>query len=395
MSNPTRPISPPADPDAGLSKTNAGHHEFQHKRAPEARPENREEIMKKAKETIKGKVAAAALAAGLSAAFALSSATTARADEALDASVGYYPGALISLPALVAKDKKFFEKNGLKVSLVPISNGPAMTSAVASGSVTFVNNSWDNLVVAVDKGLPVRGIAGSTAKVPFAFIARKGLDLPHLKDGYPAVMKDLVGKKWGVYALGVSVQYMEQKLLTDAGYKKDDATFLAVGGPATARPALQRGTIDTYLAIEPLPSIFEAKGEGRVLFNLGANQGPEMFHDLGYNGWWASTSTIEKKPEVVQRFVKAMEDSYCWYSDPANFDQVVAVMQQYTPVPELSDAQYRVMAKGLMPTFGPAIDSRTIDTWAKLDVEQGQVAKPKTRAEIIDPVAPETFSCAK
>ena len=126
------------------------------------------------------------------------------------------------------------------------------------------------------------------------------------------------------------------KALAASDYKKDDATFLAVGGPATARPALQRGTIDTYLAIEPLPSIFEAKGEGRVLFNLGANQGPEMFHDLGYNGWWASTSTIEKKPEVVQRFVKAMEDSYCWYSDPANFDQVVAVMQQYTPVPELS-----------------------------------------------------------
>jgi ABC-type nitrate/sulfonate/bicarbonate transport system substrate-binding protein len=391
MSNPAR--RPLGQARRRKPTTNADHRECNHKRAPEAPLGNREETMKKPAEMIKGKVAAIALAAGLSAAFALP--TAAQAAEALEASVGYYAGALISLPALVAKDKKFFEKNGLNVTLVPISTGPAMTSAVASGSVTFVNNSWDNLVVAVDKGLPIRGVAGSTAKVPFAFIVRKGLDLPHLKDGYPGVIKDLVGKKWGVLALGVSVQYMEQKLLTDAGYKKDDATFLAVGGPATARPALQRGTIDTYLAIEPLPSIFEAKGEGKVLFNLVANQGPEMFHDLNYNGWWASTTTIKNKPEVVKRFVKAMEESYCWYSDPANFDQVVAVMQQYTPVPELSDAQYRVMAKNLMPTFGPAIDSRSIDTWAKLDVEQGQVAKPKTRAEIIDPVAPETFSCPK
>ncbi|MGN6467762.1 MAG: ABC transporter substrate-binding protein [Rhizobiaceae bacterium] len=340
-------------------------------------------------------LAAPALIACLSATVSLCTGAAARADEALEATVGYYPGALISLPALVAKDQNFFEKDGLKVELVPITTGPAMTSAVASGSITFVNNSWDNLIVAVDKGLPVRGVAGSTAKVPFALLARNGLDMPHLKDGYPAVLKDLVGKKWGVLALGVSLQYMDQKLLTDAGYKTSDVTFLAVGLPNTARPALKRGTVDTYLSIEPLPSIFEAKGEGKVVVNLALNEGPKMFHDLGYNGWWASTSTIDKKPQLVSRFVKAMEDSYCWYSDPANFDQLVAVMQKYAPVPELSADQYKAMVKRLIPTFSPAIDSRTIDTWAKLDVEQGQVAKPKSRAEVIAAVAPETYSCPK
>ena len=71
----------------------------------------------------------------------------------LSATVGYYPGALISLPALVANDQKFFEKNGLSVELVPIANGPGMTAAVASGSVTFVNNSWDNLAGRDRQGL--------------------------------------------------------------------------------------------------------------------------------------------------------------------------------------------------------------------------------------------------
>ena len=172
---------------------------------------------------------------------------------------------------------------------MPVSTGPAMTSAVASGSVTFVNNSWDNLIVAVDKGLPVRGVAGSTVKVPFACIARKGLPLPHLGEGYPAVIKDLVGKNWGVLALGVSVHFMSQTILTDAGYKPSDVTFLAVGLPNTARPALQRGTVDTYLSIEPLPSIVAEASEAKVVVDLAENQGPKVFHDLGYNGWWAST----------------------------------------------------------------------------------------------------------
>jgi ABC-type nitrate/sulfonate/bicarbonate transport system substrate-binding protein len=93
---------------------------------------------------------ASALALGLAQVAGFTAATTAHAQNQ-NATVAYYPGALISLPALVAKDQQFFEKNGLTVELVPIANGPGMTAAVSSGSVTFVNNSWDNLLVAVDK----------------------------------------------------------------------------------------------------------------------------------------------------------------------------------------------------------------------------------------------------
>lgn len=309
------------------------------------------------------------------------------------ASVGYYPGALISMAVLVASEQKFFEKNGLAVDLVPISTGPAMTAAVASGSVTFVNNSWDNLILAVDKGLPVRAVAGSTVKVPFALIARKGLPLPHLAEGYPGEIKDLVGKNWGVLALGVSVHFMAQLILTDAGYKASDATFLAVGLPNTARPALQRGTVDTYLSIEPLPSIAAAHDEGTVVVDLAKNQGPKVFHDLGYNGWWASTATIKDRPETVARFGKALEESYCWFNDTRNLDQVVTLMKKYVKVPDLSDEAFKVMVKGLLPTFGPEITPRTIDTWSKLLVDNKQLGAPRGRSDVVAPTARESFSC--
>jgi ABC-type nitrate/sulfonate/bicarbonate transport system substrate-binding protein len=319
----------------------------------------------------------------------------AHAQDRLPASIGYYPGALVSLPALVANDRKIFEQDGLAVELVPISTGPAMTSAVASGSVTFVNNSWDNLLVAVEQGLPIRGVAGSTVKMPFALISRAGLPVPHLQDGYPAVIKDLVGKKWGVLALGVSIQYVEKLLLTEAGFRPDDVTYVAVGLPSTARPALQRGTVDTYLSVEPLPTIVAAKHEGEVVVDLAQNQGPAILHDLGYNGWWASTATLRNKPELVARFVKSMEDAYCFYSDPANLDAVVAIMQHYAKVAELSDDEYKAMVKRIVPGFGPAIPARTIDTWAKLLVDQKQLGAVKTRADVIAPAAPEEFACKR
>jgi NitT/TauT family transport system substrate-binding protein len=338
-------------------------------------------------------IVAGALVAGLVATVTFVVSSRAHAQDKLSATVGYYPGALISLPALVANDQKFFEKNGLAVELVPIATGPAMTAAVASGSVTFVNNSWDNLLVAVEKGLPVRGVAGSTVKVPFALIARKGLTLPHVAEGYPGVIKDLVGKNWGVLALGVSVHFMEQALLTDAGFKIDDATFLAVGLPATARPALQRGTVDVYLSVEPLPSIVAAKGEGTVVVDLAQNQGPKVFQNLDYNGWWASTATLKDKPEVAQRFAKSLEDAYCWYSKPENLDRVVAIMQQHANVADLSPDEYKAMVKRLLPTFGVGITSRSIDTWARLLMDHQQLTAAKQRSDIIAATARESFAC--
>lgn len=317
------------------------------------------------------------------------------AQQPLEATVGYYPGALISMPAFVANDRKFFEKRGLKVELVPINSGPAMTSAVASGSVTFVNNSWDNLIVAVRSGLPVRGVAGSTMRMPFGFIVRKGIALTHLQDGYPAVVKDLAGKNWGVLALGVSLQYVSQKILTDAGYKANDVTFLAVGLPNTARSALQRGTVDTYLSAEPLPSIIAAKGEGTVVLDLAENQGPEVFRNLGYNGWWASQATIDGKPDAVSRFVGALQDAYCWYSKPENFDKLVGLLKQYAAVPDLSDEDYTAMVKRMLPIYGLDITSRTIDSWSSLMMEQKQIKAPMKRADVIAAAAgAENFACS-
>jgi NitT/TauT family transport system substrate-binding protein len=335
-------------------------------------------------------IAAALGLCGLALAGAPARAQTA---DAMPASLGYYPGALVSLPAFVANDMKFFAANGIAADLVPISNGPAMTAAVASGSVTFVNNSWDNLLVADAKGLPVRGVVGNTTKMPFALISRPGLPLPHLAEGYPAVLKDLVGKNWGVLALGVSVQYIETLLLTEAGYAPDSVTYLAVGLPNTARPALQRGTVDTYLSVEPLPSIVTAKHEGTVLIDLAQNQGPKVLHDLNYNGWWASTDTVKNKPELVARFTRAMEQAYCYYRDPKNLDSVVAIMQRYAKVAELSDADYKAMVGRIIGGFGPDITARSIATWSRLMVAQKQLAAPKTRADIIAASAPEHYGC--
>lgn len=337
-------------------------------------------------------LSAAALAStlGLS---ACGSDASASGDGPISAKVAYYPGALVSMPALVAQEKGFFEKNGLHVTLTKIPNGPAMTAALSSGSVDFVNNSYDNLAVAVSKNLPVQAVAGNTVRVPFKLLVRSDVDTPHLSAGYPGVVDDLVGLKWGVIALGVSLQYLDELLLTKSGHSADDVTFLAVGLGDPARAALKNKTVDTYIATEPLPSIAAATGEAKVAVDLVAGQGPSEIANLDYNGWWASSKGGKEHTTMVERFVKANEDAYCWYSDPANLDELVSILKKSVPVPALDDEQYRAMVRNSLPSFGVTIKDQSLQTWQQLLVDNGQLKEVRDRSDLAADVAPKEFTC--
>jgi len=315
-------------------------------------------------------------------------------DDVISAKVGIYPGAIVSMPVLVAQEKGFFEKNGLDAELINVPNGPAMTSGLSSGSLDFVNNSYDNLAVAVDKKLPVRAVVGNTVRVPFKLLVRSDVDTPHLDDGYPAAVDDLVGLKWGVIALGVSLQYLDETLLTGAGHSAKDVTFLAVGLGDPARAALKNKTVDTYIATEPLPSIAAATGEAKVAVDLFAGEGPKELANLDYNGWWASTKALSSNPTMVERFVKANEDAFCWYSDPAHLDELVAILKKAVPVPALNDKQYAAMVKSSLPSFGVTIKDESLETWQRLLVDNGQLKQAFDRDQLAADVAPTTFTCS-
>ena len=68
-------------------------------------------------------------------------------------------------------------------------------------------------------------------------------------------------------------------------------------------------------------------------------------------------------------------------------------MQKYAKVPDLSEDEYRAMVKGLLPTFGLDITTRTIDTWSRLLIDNKQLAKPKKREEVVSATAREHFTC--
>lgn len=321
------------------------------------------------------------------------SSTAASGHSTVTASVAYYPGSLTSVPAFIAQAGGFFAKNGLNVQLVPVPNGGAMTAAAVSGSVDFVNNSYDNLEEAISKGLPVKAVVGNTVKAPFALVARAGTPLPHLQDGYPKVIGDLLHTNWGVIQLGVSTQFIDEELLGGAGYPADSVTYVAVGLPPTALPALLRGSIATYLTFDPMTSIVVDNNEGTDVVDFLKGQGPADFKNVNYNAWWTSTNLLKSQPTLVAKFVKANEEAYCWYSKPSNLPKVVAILQKYVPVKQLTDAQYTTMIRNDISSYGVNIDARSIAAWNQLLDSNHILSHPFSRASLVTSNAPSNYQC--
>jgi NitT/TauT family transport system substrate-binding protein len=309
------------------------------------------------------------------------------------ATVGVFAGSLLSFPAFIAHERGFYKANGIDASLVPITTGPAMIAAVVSGGVVFANNSYDNLAIAVSKGLPLKAIVGNAVQLPFALIVRQGKPLPNKEKGYPKVMEDLVGSRMGVTTLGVSNHFLTEMLMADSGVSTKNTVYLGVGLPDSARPALKNKSVDTYTSLWPLPSIAEATGEATTVVNLSKGEGPASLKDLEYQGWWVTNKTLSERSDLVKRFVRATEQTYCWYKDPQNLDAVVAILRKHVPVAELNDEQYRRMIREQIGAYGVTIKESSIRRWQTILVAQKLIPRAFTYSELVAPVAPTESKC--
>ncbi len=290
--------------------------------------------------------------------------------------VGAYPGALISLPAYVGADAGIFEDHGLDVSLVEISDGRNMTSALASGSIDIGLNGIDNNALANQSGQSIMAVAGNTMGPIFTLIAGSKVDTPHIDEGFPASVQDLKGKKLGVMATGGSVEQFLRYILEAAGLNPDkDVTLVNAGLPATGVPALKAGQIDAYMSIEPAASLTGLDGSGKVVLDLRKQPVPDELAALNwpYNQWISTKKTIDSLGGTLGKYQAAMKDVYAFMDDPANADQLREIaLKRISDNGDLVDA----LLKNNAGVFGFELPSDRIDAAFAYLVDSGLVEKP-------------------
>lgn len=300
-----------------------------------------------------------------------------------------WPGDIINIVPWVADAKGLFKKHCLDVKLVPLVGGPPSVTALVSGSLEFNNGAVDGIMRVRAQGVDIRTTANMYAGHWNALLARNGLALPHLKEGYPAIMKDLVGKKIGVTVLGGTTEAFVKSSFADAGMSPDSAIYIAVGGVNTAVPALKGGIVDAAMMFGTGPELAEALGAGKILLDYRVKGvGPASVQALwdATLSWSAYGPYIDKNPDTVAAFTRANNEAIAWIQSPQNRNELYRIVGARMPLPDTVPNREETLKRiidvnaGLL---GPNVPEDCIEGWNKYLLSLKQIRAPIPYNELI------------
>jgi NitT/TauT family transport system substrate-binding protein len=280
--------------------------------------------------------------------------------------VGVIPIADVA-PLYLGIKQGFFEDQNLKIEPQLAEGGAAITPAVLSGDFEIGFSNTVSLLIAASKDLPVTIISqgvlgGKTAEEAWA-------DLLVLKDGPIKEPKDLEGKTIAVNTLKNICEVTIRASLADMGVDDSTLTFTEVPFP-DMNAALEAKRVDGACAVEPFVGQGLA-GEAKGIDPFYVNTAP----DLTVATYFTSKQYATENPEVVERFVTAMQASLDYAQ--SNPDAVREILGEYTQIPP------EVAAKIKLPQWRQDLTIPTIERLSQLSLEYGLIESEPDLNELI------------
>jgi NitT/TauT family transport system substrate-binding protein len=159
--------------------------------------------------------------------------------------VGYVQTA-DSMPIRIAKERGFFEKRKLDVTLTPIALASNIPSAIMSNSVQIGMGTVPMLLQTNEAGLGLIAVGGMSRVTKqsniVSLVGRTGVKIDN-----PG---DLRGKKIGVPGFNSMMHVMLQKWLLDKGVQPSQVSMVEAVFPQM-NDLLKGGTLDAVVVLEP------------------------------------------------------------------------------------------------------------------------------------------------
>ena len=197
---------------------------------------------------------------------------------------------VVNVPMMVGL--KLLEKDGIKVTVKDLRSPEAAMLAVIEGQGQ-VGTGFAPFYPAIEKGAPVRGVM-ELSRPEFVVMAKKEI----------ASVKALNGVKLASHSPKATVQSLLEFYLKSQPDVKPSVVFIPEGSPARAE-ALLRGAVDAAAFDLTAAQVVEERAPGKFHILVDFTGQPVSSSSLIVNAEFA-----RKKPEVVQKIVRRMIESY-------------------------------------------------------------------------------------
>lgn len=269
------------------------------------------------------------------------------------------------LPAWVAKEKGFFEKNGLDVTLSVTQNLSVLPGTLGR-QFDFAPSTPPDLIKAVLAGIDVVAVAGQG-------IETKDNPSTHLivrKDSAIMSMQDLKGKVIATPTLGAIIHVSVLHGLKKNGI--DPNSIRAVEVPFPNMPdQLKAGNVDAVEALEPFAGQLLAAGNRSLGDPLLLAGGDEVLYPF----WISQSKWAEGHRGVIEAWVASLEQAKEFID--ANPGEARAVLAKYTRLPT------PVVEKIPFPTYRFSLRTQDFAIWVTILKDLGQIATSVDESRLV------------
>jgi ABC-type nitrate/sulfonate/bicarbonate transport system substrate-binding protein len=275
-----------------------------------------------------------------------------------------------NLCTFYARDRKFFEAEGIDVKIVIVKTEAAL-AALTLGDLDYSTLSTSSIEGTL-KGLPLRLIAVTNRQPLLGLLVRKGIN----------TVPELRGKKLSISSFGGAIYGAAVYLLKNNGLRpKEDVIILAGGSNQARAVALKQGAVDAALLSSP--DDIRAAGEGfRILLDVGNE------YRLPWGGVSTTTAKIRSNGPEVEKVLRAILRATRAITDAHNKDDVTGWIGKFFKLDRpMSDEFYRRLVPSLSPNG--VVERDKIKLVIDNAIERGLTDKP------LDPDAVTDFSIAR
>jgi NitT/TauT family transport system substrate-binding protein len=285
------------------------------------------------------------------------------------------------LPLTVAEQLGYFRAEGLDVEISDFAGGSRALQAVVGGSADVVSGAYEHTINLQSKGQIFQAFV-LQGRAPQISMGISTKTMPQYK-----TVADLKGKKIGVSAPGSSTNMVANLILSRAGLKASDVSFIGVGTAAGALTAFRSGQIDAMSNTDPVMTMLEQKGEIRIIADTRTMKGTvDVFGGVMPAGClYAPLEFVQKNPNTVQALTNAMVHSLKWLQTAGPGDIIKTVPEAYLLgdralyLASFNKVREAISNDGVIPDEGPRTAVRVLASFdPAIKVEKIELAKTYT-----------------
>jgi NitT/TauT family transport system substrate-binding protein len=229
------------------------------------------------------------------------------------------------LPLTISEQLGYFKAEGLDIEVSDFAGGARALQAVVGGSADVCSGAFEHTINLQSKNQMFQAfvLQGRAPQIAFGVSTK---NMPNYK-----TVADLKGKKIGVSAPGSSTNMMANLVLSRAGLKPSDVSFIGVGTAAGALTALRSGQIDAMSNTDPVMTMLEQKGEVKIISDTRTLKGTvEVFGGAMPAGClYAPLDFIHKNPNTCQALANAIVHGLKWLQTAGPGDIIKTVPESY------------------------------------------------------------------